>query len=406
MLIRIPTPTRINSLHSISNGFFTHQHWRSPPKTLKMEAPRPNSKRPMCPSCSKPSRLCLCTRIRSPALENKYLFWLLEPVLDSDWGGAGCGCGVGETQKQKIEDVGGLSSDAEDMGLSQFEGHSRVSKGESSSLDESKGGVVVENADELVIYGSELEGGNGLVTNIERWSGNYLFPKDKPTVSDEAVWVDKIDVQNAMQGIEEAVMSVTVGKHGVIKDLNSIWSLPTQRFTLEKFDKILSSQMAIDDLGKGFIVKKMQKRGMLGGNVGLELEECNEFEVVVPPGSVLLFPSEKAVGFGELKDMNIEVNNLIVLDGTWAKARRMYEENPWLRLLPHLRLDLEKHSLYSEVRQQPKAGYLSTIESIVNALKALGDNSEGLDNLLDVFGSMVADQRRCKDERLHKLSSV
>ncbi|KAM3222818.1 hypothetical protein T459_20781 [Capsicum annuum] len=77
----------------------------------------------------------------------------------------------------------------------------------------------------------------------------------------------------------------------------------------------------------------------------------------------------------------------------------MYNENPWLKMLPHVRLDVEKLSLYSEVRRQPKAGCLSTIESIVYALKAVGEeNSKGLDHLLDVFESMVVDQRRCKDE--------
>jgi hypothetical protein len=36
-------------------------------------------------------------------------------------------------------------------------------------------------------------------------------------------------------------------------------------------------------------------------------------------------------------------------------------------------------SLYGEVRNQPKAGYLSTIESILFALKAIGENHKGLD---------------------------
>lgn len=97
---------------------------------------------------------------------------------------------------------------------------------------------------------------------------------------------------------------------------------------------------------------------------------------------------------------------MIVLDGTWAKANRLYNENPWLRVLPCVKLDINKMSLFSEVRQQPKPGYLSTIESIVYALEALGEreNLEGLHNLLNVFESMVEDQRRCKNERLKKIS--
>ena len=132
-----------------------------------------------------------------------------------------------------------------------------------------------------------------------------------------------------------------------------------------------------------------------------EYEEFQEFEIKVPPGSVLLFPSERAV---RIEANNFEVKNLIVLDGTWAKAKRMYSENPWLKLLPHLKLDLDELSLYSEVRHQPKTGCLSTIESIVYALKALGEDPDKLDGLLEVFKTMVGDQRQCKDERLSKFS--
>ena len=61
--------------------------------------------------------------------------------------------------------------------------------------------------------------------------------------------------------------------------------------------------------------------------------------------------------------------------------------------LPHLKLDLGKMSLYGEVRNQPRTRCLSTIESILYALKAVGD-TDGLENLLEVFESMVGDQRR------------
>lgn len=71
------------------------------------------------------------------------------------------------------------------------------------------------------------------------------------------------------------------------------------------------------------------------------------------------------------------VNNLIVLNGTWAKAKRIYKENPWLRILPHMKLDLKNMSLFSEVRHQPKFGFFSTI-----ALKVIKDHPEGLDGFV------------------------
>ncbi|KAL1567159.1 hypothetical protein AAHA92_02670 [Salvia divinorum] len=156
------------------------------------------------------------------------------------------------------------------------------------------------------------------------------------------------------------------------------------------FDKLLASGGAVDEIRKGFVVKKVKL--------------CDEFEITVPCGSVLLYPSESSV---DAETIDWEVKNLIVLDGTWAKAKRMYKENPWLRLLPHIRLDLDKVSLYNEVRTQPRAGYLSTIESIVYAMKTVGEeeDADGLDGLLAVFQSMVEDQRRCKDERISKPNS-
>lgn len=191
-------------------------------------------------------------------------------------------------------------------------------------------------------------------------------------------------------------INFTIGKYGAISTFNS-YSVAPEKGREMSIDQLLASDIGVDDIRRGFVVKKLQMRLLEGSN---EYEESEEFEVAVPPGSVLLFPSERSVN---VEAVEFEVKNLIVLDGTWAKAKRMYNENPWLRLLPHVRLDLNKLSLYSEVRPQPRAGYLSTIESIVYAMKAVGEDSEGLDGLLDVFESMVGDQRRCMNERLSKI---
>lgn len=183
---------------------------------------------------------------------------------------------------------------------------------------------------------------------------------------------------------ERVIISATVSKYGF------------NHLQKAEFDEEVISLASSNALANGFVVKKLQRKKLAN-----KIEEHEEFEITVPRGSVLLFPSEQSV---VVEGIDFKVKNLIVLDGTWAKAKRMYSENPWLKLLPHLKLDLEKMSLYGEVRHQPKTGLLSTIESIVYALKAVGDNPEGLNELLNVFESMVGDQRRCKDERLSKVS--
>lgn len=194
------------------------------------------------------------------------------------------------------------------------------------------------------------------------------------------------------------LITFTIRKSGVVSSFKHNWMLESQ-FQNPNFDQFLTSSVVLDALSNGFVVKKWQNKQLSNGCV--KTEETDEFGIMVPPGSALLFPSENAVG---IEEIGFEVKNLIVLDGTWAKAKRVYNENPWLKVMPHLKLDLDKMSLYGEVRTQPRAGCLSTIESIVYALKELGDKSDGLDNLLDVFESMVGDQRRCMNERLSKIS--
>ncbi|PVH32695.1 hypothetical protein PAHAL_9G462800 [Panicum hallii] len=147
-------------------------------------------------------------------------------------------------------------------------------------------------------------------------------------------------------------------------------------------------------VSNGFVVTKLQKKKCkLTGYV----TEFEEFSITIPPKSALLFPCQRAIS---IDASGCQVQHLIVLDGTWAKAQRMYHENPWLQLLPHVKLESDRVSLYSEVRHEPRVGCLSTIESIVVAMRKLGEDSKGLDDLLDVFESMIADQRRCKDENV------
>lgn len=202
----------------------------------------------------------------------------------------------------------------------------------------------------------------------------------------------------------EPAITIVIGKYGVINSVSHIWRSLTQRQE-PSFINILSFPEACAALSKGFLVKKLQRR-KLEGSMNLQDDEECEFELEVPPGSVLLFPSEKAVDITDLDAIDFEIKNLIVLDGTWAKAKRVYSENPWLNILPHIKLKATKMSLYSEVRREPKDGYLSTIESIVHALKAFGENHGGLDNLLEAFESMVGYQRRFKEERLTRQDQV
>jgi len=114
----------------------------------------------------------------------------------------------------------------------------------------------------------------------------------------------------------------------------------------------------------------------------------------LPPGAGLLFPSDKAIDLvPELCEGNDCPTHLIVLDGTWSKAKRIYFENLWLHKLQHYNLPSSEPSMYGSVRREPKIGCLSTVESIVCALKMLEPDTVGLDSLLEVFDTMIEDAK-------------
>ncbi|XBH77104.1 hypothetical protein VPH35_103631 [Triticum aestivum] len=154
-------------------------------------------------------------------------------------------------------------------------------------------------------------------------------------------------------------------------------------------------------VSNGFTVTKTQENKptrSTGEEASPSPELQHEYSIAIPPHSALLFPCQRATTIDAASDCQVLVRHLIVLDGTWAKAHRMYHENPWLQLVPHVKVEADRVSLYGEVRHEPTAGCLSTIESIVVAMKQLGEDETELDRVLAVFESMIADQRRCKDE--------
>jgi len=110
----------------------------------------------------------------------------------------------------------------------------------------------------------------------------------------------------------------------------------------------------------------------------------------LPPDTALLYPADGAADLASLPD-GAKPGCLLVLDGTWHHARRLYLDNPWLRRLPAVRLAPSVPSRY-RIRQQAREHHLSTIESIVAALRILEPETPGIDGLLDVFDSMIEEQ--------------
>ncbi|KAI4388354.1 hypothetical protein MLD38_000688 [Melastoma candidum] len=356
-------------------------------KTLAMvkSSSDPSSqKRAMCLDCSKPTRTCLCSRlqIQPPGLDNPVRVTVLQHSLEAKHPLNSTRILRLGLRNVTVASVSDVNSGAQ-FRIECSPGFT----GESSDFDEPD--TEIDSTQKL---GESLYEERSELSGLEQWARN----------------ADGVDGTACRGGVESGrardgrvpLIDIAMAKKGAIISIRHVWMSPDCEGKNNLCD-VLESRPARDALAKGFLVRKLQKRevGLAGG----ELDEFEEFRLEVPAGSLLLFPSEKALTVDEIKEAGFKVKNLIVLDGTWMKARRMYNENPWLRFLPHLKLDLDMASLYQEVRSQPKEGYLSTVESVVYAMKSIGDYTEGLSKLLIAFEVMVNDQRQCKDERLRNV---
>lgn len=116
--------------------------------------------------------------------------------------------------------------------------------------------------------------------------------------------------------------------------------------------------------------------------------------VTLPPGSGLLYPSPDAVDLSSLAE---PPPHLVVIDGTWAQAHRLYRDNAWIRALPHYRIHPVEPSRY-RLRKEPRLECLSTLEAVVEAVRLLEPELPGLDGLIAAFTRMIDDQIRATAE--------
>lgn len=113
-------------------------------------------------------------------------------------------------------------------------------------------------------------------------------------------------------------------------------------------------------------------------------------------GRFLLFPSPDAVPLTALS--GTQVTQLVVLDGTWRKARKLLHLNPQLAALPRVALSEYGVSRY-RLRKAPKAGAVSTVEAIVTALNHL-ECTERFNQLLVPFEALIDRQIQAMGEEV------
>ena len=103
-----------------------------------------------------------------------------------------------------------------------------------------------------------------------------------------------------------------------------------------------------------------------------------------PP--ILLYPAPDAV--------DIEAHppdgprTLIVLDGTWWQASKLWKENPELHAIPRYAFRPAAPSDY-RIRKEPQEDYVSTLEALAHVLGVLEHDKEKMSALLVPFRAMV-----------------
>ena len=116
----------------------------------------------------------------------------------------------------------------------------------------------------------------------------------------------------------------------------------------------------------------------------------------------VLFPDsesdgDQVTGRGGVVSSPSSLEGIVVLDGTWSKAKTLWWRNPWLLKLKRMTLKPGQPSIYGRMRAEPRREFVSTLESVAAALTLCGEPPEIEAGLLRVFRTLV---QRVRDANL------
>lgn len=103
--------------------------------------------------------------------------------------------------------------------------------------------------------------------------------------------------------------------------------------------------------------------------------------------AAILFPSADAEQLETLAPERYP-KEIIVVDGTWSNAKTLLRDVPELARYRRLKFTPSQPSAY-RIRKEPRADYLSTIESVAYVLRHLEPETEGIQHLEETFSRMI-----------------
>jgi DTW domain-containing protein YfiP len=151
------------------------------------------------------------------------------------------------------------------------------------------------------------------------------------------------------------------------------------------------------DVGIGTV--RLARVGLAGAELrrGIDFSDDRVVREVAASGNAyVLFPGDDAI---DVETANFAAPiTLIVVDGTWRQAQKLIHRNPALAALPRLRLSPRAPSLYGEIRREPAAHCVATVEAIAHVLGYLENDQQRFSALLRPMAAMVAQQRAFASE--------
>jgi DTW domain-containing protein YfiP len=134
----------------------------------------------------------------------------------------------------------------------------------------------------------------------------------------------------------------------------------------------------------------------LGHALGEPEAEPRRWAVLFPDANGDRAQAGQVTGRAESRNA-AELEGIVVLDGTWSKAKTLWWRNPWLNKLPRLTLKPQEPSIYGRLRHEPRRDYVSTLESVAAALTLCGEDPAIEASLKSLFRTLV---QRVRDANL------
>jgi DTW domain-containing protein len=170
-----------------------------------------------------------------------------------------------------------------------------------------------------------------------------------------------------------------------------IVSYPTDRRILilqhpQEQDALLgSAQILVASLPKAQLVVGLSWRN-LAHALGEEDVDVRRWAVLFPDRES---PGDQVAGRAGVPVPPTALQGIVVLDGTWSKAKTLWWRNPWLSKLNRMTLRPSNPSIYGRLRAEPRRDYVSTLESVAAALTLCGEPTEVETGLSRVFRTLV-----------------